>query len=89
MFRFFISKYIIFLYFKVHFLIDCEVMRPYRESCEVGRFVRMHRQYQPQISSVKLYVLFLDDSDLTKHHERVTALYYMKMGWNREIGIST
>ena len=64
-------------------LIDCPSMNYYRDTCELGLFVTMYRRSQPQISSVKLYAMYLSDSVLDNFKEKVLTLYHMKLGWHK------
>ena len=56
--------------------------------CEVGRFKEVYRRIQPQISSNKLYSIFLNDnrSDCSLK-ERILSLYFMHSSWIAEVGI--
>ena len=73
---------------EVHMLFDCPVMDRYRSMCEVGRFKEVYRRTQPQISSNKLYSIFLNDnrSDCSLK-ERILSLYFMHSSWIAEVGI--
>ena len=69
-------------------LFDCASMRRYRDSCCLGKFIDIYRKMQPQISSQKLYSLYMSDSVCTDLKERILSLYHMKLGWHTLMGIS-
>ena len=69
-------------------LIDCVRMSEYRKSCCLGRFIYVYRKMQPQISSAKLYALYLNDSVCTDLKDRILSLYHMKLGWHTLLGIA-
>lgn len=69
-------------------LIDCVCMSGYRNSCNLGRFIHTYRNMKPQISSAKLYALYLNDSICTDLKDRILSLYHMKLGWHTLMGIS-
>ena len=64
-------------------LIDCPSMARYRDTCEIGSFVSMYRMSQPQISSVRLYAMYLSDACVDNLKEKILALYHMKLGWHK------
>ena len=64
-------------------LIDCPSMAHYRDTCEIGSFVLMYRRLQPQISSVKLYAMYVSDSCVDNLKEKILSLYHMKLGWHK------
>ena len=69
-------------------LIDCSAMSAYRNTCELNSFIVIYRRLQPQISSLKLYSLYLNDSLCTNIKEKVLTLYHMKSSWMKELGIN-
>lgn len=69
-------------------LIDCSDMSGYRNTCELGRYISMYRGLQPQISSAKIYALFLNDSVPSNLKEKILTLYHMKIGWHTLMGIN-
>ena len=71
---------------EVHLLFDCPIMETYRNQCEVGRFLQFHRRMQPQISSFKLYAMFLNDRRCSNLKETILSLYHMRLSWDVEIG---
>lgn len=68
-------------------LIDCPAMAYYRNTCELVRYISMHRIVQPQISSLKLYAMYLDDSKPCNLKEKILSLYHMKNGWMTLMGL--
>lgn len=69
-------------------LFDCPAMSGYRNTCELNSFIATYRRLQPQISSLKLYSLYLNDSLCTNIKEKVLTLYHMKSGWMKKMGIN-
>ena len=69
-------------------LIDCPAMSGYRNTCELYSFIATYRRLQPQISSLKLYSIYLNDSLCTNIKEKVLTLYHMKAGWMKKMGIN-
>ena len=63
-------------------LIDCPRMSKYRESCELGSFVKAHKLANPGISSIKLYSLYLNDKNPASMKRKALVLYSMKVGWH-------
>ena len=63
-------------------VIECPQMSFYRNSCGIGSFVREFKVLRPQISSLKLYALYLSDRDPEKMYEKSLALYHMYLGWH-------
>lgn len=63
-------------------LIDCPLMSTHRSSCGLASFITAYRAFKPQISSRKLYSLFLSDSNLDILHDRTVDLYHMYLGWH-------
>ena len=47
---------------QVHMIVECLAMAGYRNTCNLGQHIAMYRRLQPQISSAKLYSLYLNDS---------------------------
>ena len=73
---------------EVHMLFDCPFMVQYRNQCEIGRFKEVYRITQPQISSTKLYSLFLSDRmEFGSLKERILSLHHMYLAWSTEVGI--
>ena len=62
---------------QVHLLIDCEVLSVSRQKCGVGRFITINKQVNPNLSSVELYAMFLNDGDMASLRGRVLDLYFM------------
>ena len=48
-------------------LIDRPLMSTYRSSCGLATFITAYKAFQPQMSSNKLYSMFLNDSKLLKY----------------------
>ena len=63
-------------------LMDCPKMSLYRESCELGPFIKAHKLVSPGISSIKLYARYLNDRDPASMKRKALALYSMKVGWH-------
>ena len=63
-------------------LIDCPSMTPYRDGCALGPFVRMCRYLQAQVSSVKIFAMYLSDRDPKIVKARALSLCSMKIGWH-------
>ena len=72
---------------QVHMLIGCPHLSVYRNACGVGKFVNFHRKLIPSISSVKLYALFLNDSNPEDIKDKATSLFNMKVGWLSKTGL--
>ena len=72
----------------MHLLIDCDVMGPYRRSCELSSFIAVHRRLQPSVSSIKLFALFLSDKNPDILKRRALSLYNMILGWHKLMNIS-
>ena len=68
-------------------LIDCPEMVQYRDSCEIGSFVRALRFNNHSLSSMKLYAMYLDDSNPDSILRRSNVLYHMYIGWHSLMGI--
>jgi hypothetical protein len=68
-------------------LIMCTAMNDYRSSCDLGKYITMYRNLQPQISAAKIYSLFLNDALCKNLKERILSLYHMKIGWCTKMGI--
>ena len=68
-------------------IIDCPIMETFRARCEIGRLIRIYRAMQPQISSIKMYSMILNDSDHSCINEIMLSLYFMKSSWNTKVGI--
>ena len=64
-------------------IIDCPHMSHYRNMCDIGPYVRLYRKMQPQISSVKLYAMYLDDHNHEEVQKKALSLYCMKHGWSK------
>ena len=73
---------------EVHMVIDCPELLMYRQACGLGNFLKSYRTLNPQISSLKLYALFVNDSHITNLHSRALDLYSMKVAWHSLTGIS-
>ena len=71
-----------FFSIQVHVVIDCPHLAPYRNSCGIGPFVRVFKRAIPEISSIKLYALFLDDKEPHRIKTKAMDLYSMKVGWH-------
>ena len=69
-------------------LIDCSPMSTYRSSCGLASFITAYRAFQPQMSSNKLYSLFLNDSNLDILRDRTLDLYHMYLGWHTLMNIN-
>ena len=69
-------------------LIDCPEMTSYRNSCSLGSFISAYLKMQPQISSIKIYALYLNDSKPETMHKKALDLYHMKLGWYRQMNIT-
>ena len=68
-------------------LIDCPTMTQYRESCNLGMFIKTYRRISPQMSSVKIYALYLNDTHPITLKEKAIDLYHMKIGWHIKMKI--
>ena len=75
------------LIIQVHMLIDCPQMARYRGSCGLGPFISSYRMYRPHLSSIKLYALFLSDSNLDVISDRTVDLFHMYLGWHTLMNI--
>jgi hypothetical protein len=64
-------------------VVDCASMEPYRNSCDLGPFMRFYRTMKPQFSSVKIFALYLNDQNPDQVKKRSLALYSMKVGWHK------
>ena len=73
--------------FKVHVAIDCPSMAGFRHGCSLGPFIKMCKILQPQISSVKIYALFISDRNPKIVKSRALSLCSMKLGWHSLMGI--
>ena len=62
-------------------VIDCPAMKPYRDSCGIAAFISSMRVLKPQISSTKVYALYLDDKDVDQLSSKTQDLLYMYVGW--------
>ena len=63
-------------------VIECPAMSYFRNSCEIGKFVRAFKLFKPQMSSLKLYALYLSDREPDKMNEKALNLYHMYLGWH-------
>ena len=73
---------------QVHLLIDCSAMTQFRNSCDLGSFISAYRKTSPQISSLKLYALFLNDSNPDLLKKRAMSLYTMQLAWHQLMNIN-
>ena len=62
-------------------------MEMYRNLCIIGPFVKMYKSLGPRYTSVKIYGMFLDDRDPRAIQRKALALYGMKIGWLKLMGI--
>ena len=69
-------------------VIDCPMMETYRSSCNIGPFIRALRITSPSLSSVKLYAMYLNDSDSERFCNKYQDLLHMYMGWHILMGIA-
>ena len=63
-------------------LVDCPSISQYRNTCGLGPFIAAYRGIKPHISSVRLYALFLNDSNPEKMSKKSFDLYHMVLGWH-------
>lgn len=68
-------------------LIDCPGMTQTRDACGLGPFITAYRSISPQMSSVKLFALFLNDNNPEKMKKKALDLYTMKLGWHNLMNI--
>ena len=68
-------------------LIQCPAMSDYRNSCDLGQQITIYRELQPQISSAKIYSLYLNDALCKNLKERILSLYHMKIRWCTKMSI--
>ena len=68
-------------------LFDCPEMIQFRNSCGIGTFATANRFLQTLISSVKLYSLYLNDSNPDVLLKRSNTLYHMYLGWHNLMNI--
>ena len=68
-------------------IIECPEMSHYRNSCRIGSFIRDYRVLRPQISSLRLFALYMSDSDLEEMNEKSLDLYHMYLGWHNLMNI--
>ena len=68
-------------------LFECPAMKLHRESCSIGPFIAVYRKIIPQISSLKLFALFLKDFRSTHLKDRILSLYHMKLNWHKLMDI--
>ena len=68
-------------------LIDCPEMAQYRDSCEIGSYIRALRFDNPSLSSIKLNSMYLNDSNCDSIMRRSSVLYHMYLGWHSLMGI--
>jgi hypothetical protein len=64
-------------------LIECPMMAQYRETCGLGPYITAHRRVKPQISSLKIFALYLNDRVSAKMQKKAIDLYHMKLGWHK------
>ena len=67
---------------EVHLVIECPYMEQYRQACTVGPFIAGVRSMKPQISSLKLYSMFVSDDNGSEVKNKAISLYSMKLGWH-------
>lgn len=63
-------------------LVDCPGMTQYRLSCGLGQFISAYRRTNPQISSIKIFALYLNDRNPENMKKKAFDLYHMKLGWH-------
>ena len=68
-------------------LIDCPGMTQYRSSCGIGPFIVAYRTFNPHLSAVKLYALYMNDSRPDTMKKKSLDLYHMKFGWHKLMNI--
>ena len=57
-------------------------MEQYRNSSGIQSFILAHRRSTPHISSLKLFAIFLNDSNPDLIKKRAVSLYSMLLGWH-------
>ena len=72
---------------EVHLAIDCPSLSLYRNNTSLGSFIAAHRWLNPSISSLKLYSMFLDDSDADVMNKRGSDLFSLKVAWEQLVDI--
>ena len=68
-------------------IVDCPSMEPYRRMCNIGSFVQLYKTMVPRYSAVKIYAMYLNDGDFKAIQKKALALYCMKVGWHKLMGI--
>ena len=68
-------------------MIDCPEMDYYRNTSDLGAFVRAYRQMGLQISAVKIYSQYLSDKMSGDIKNKALTLYHMKLGWHSLMNI--
>ena len=74
--------------FQVHLLVDCPALEPYRDTCDIGPFVRFYQSISPKYSSVKIYALYLSEKSVELMRKKALSLYSMKVAWHKLMGIN-
>lgn len=69
-------------------LVDCPQMSFYRKSCSLGPFIEAFRKINPQMSAVKIFSFYLNDTKTSDLKEKCLSLYHMKLGWHCLMGIN-
>ena len=67
-----------------------DAMEVYRQTCELGAFLQVHKTMQPSISALKLAALYLKDNNSSNSSSikgKALTLYHMKRGWHHLMNI--
>ena len=75
--------------FQIHMIVDCAQLDQIRSTCSLGHFISTFRRLQPNISSLKIYAMFLNDRFSPNHKDKILSLYQMKLGWMKLMGIKS
>ena len=68
-------------------LMECGKMERYRSSCGIGTFIQAYKHIRSYASPLKLYALYLSDSNPDDMNSKALNLYHMYLGWHSLMNI--
>ena len=68
-------------------LMECPQMEEYRSSCGIRTFIQAYKHIRSYSSPLKLYALYLSDSNPDEMSSKALDLYHMYLGWHSKMNI--
>ena len=66
----------------MHLLIDCQELSQHRAACGLGAYISARRIISPNLSSLKIFAMFLSDQSCEQMQSKAVILYAMKVAWH-------